>query len=173
MALLAAVVLIQSALLNQVAEVAPRTAPALVFTDVPGDRTAEFDAAVARAFGQPLTGKTYLREPFVTGRITKARGVAVDVSKIPKPDRWAYDSDISMSAIGPQPENPGIVAGHWWPETYKGPPRVALDVEVAKGERIQVGDAITLSILGRDIDAQVAVIRKIDFAASARPSRSW
>src|SRR5581483_3245713 len=56
-ALLACVVRIQSALLNQVAEVAPRTAPALVFTDIPGDRTAEFDAAVARAFGQPLTPK--------------------------------------------------------------------------------------------------------------------
>ncbi len=37
-ALLAAVVLIQSSLLKQVAEVAPQTAPALVFTDLPGDR---------------------------------------------------------------------------------------------------------------------------------------
>ncbi|HEX2815806.1 MAG TPA: FtsX-like permease family protein, partial [Phenylobacterium sp.] len=145
------------------AEVAPRTAPALIFTDVPGDRTAQFDAAVAHAFGQPLTSKTYLREPFVTGRITKVRGAAVDVSRIPKQDRWAYDSDISMSAIGPQPENPGVLAGHWWPDSYAGPPLVAMDVEVAKGEQIQVGDAVTLSVLGRDIDARVAVLRKVDF----------
>ena len=162
-ALLAAVVLIQSALLNQVAEVAPRTAPALVFTDVPGDRTAQFDAAVARAFGQPLTSKTYLREPFVTGRITKVRGVPVDVNRIPKQDRWAYDSDISMSAIGPEPENPGVLAGRWWPDSYAGPPLIAMDLEVAKGERIKVGDAVTLSVLGRDIDAHVAALRKVDF----------
>ena len=162
-ALLAAVVLIQSSLLNQVAEVAPRTAPALIFTDVPGDRTAQFDAAVAHAFGQPLTSKTYLREPFVTGRITRVRGVPVDVNQIPKQDRWAYDSDISMSAIGPQPENPGILVGHWWPGGYAGPPLVAMDVEVARGERIKVGDAVTLSVLGRDIDARVAVLRKVDF----------
>jgi putative ABC transport system permease protein len=162
-ALLASVVLIQSALLNQVSEIAPRTAPALVFTDVPGDNTAAFDAAVAHAFGERLTPKTYLREPFVSGRITQVRGVAVDVSKIPKTDRWAYDSDVSMSAIGPAPEATGITEGHWWPANYSGPPLVAMDVEVAKGQQIKVGDAITLSVLGNDIDAHVAALRKVDF----------
>jgi putative ABC transport system permease protein len=162
-ALLAAVVLIQSALLNQVAEVAPRTAPALVFTDIPGDRTAEFDAAVAHAFGQPLTQKNYLREPFVTGRITKVRGEAIDPSKIARQDRWAYDSDISMSAIGPRPEAPGITEGQWWPANYAGPPLIAMEVEAAKGAHVQVGDAITLSVLGRDIEAKVAALRKVDF----------
>jgi len=162
-ALLAAVVLIQSALLNQVAEVAPRTAPALVFTDIPGDRTAAFDAAVARAFGQPLTQKNYLREPFVTGRITRVRGQPVDAAKIPRQDRWAYDSDISLSAIGPKPEDPGITDGRWWPANYAGPPLLAMDVDVAKGEQVKVGDKVTLSILGRDIEAQVAALRKVDF----------
>jgi putative ABC transport system permease protein len=162
-ALLAAVVLIQSALLNQVAEVAPRTAPALVFTDIPGDRPAEFDAAVRRGFGAPLTPKNYLREPFVTGRISKVRGQPVDVQKIAKSDRWAYDSDISMSAIGPEPEGAGIEDGHWWPADYAGPAQVAMDVDVARGEQIKVGDQVTLSVLGNDIDARVAVLRKVDF----------
>ncbi|HEY3950354.1 ABC transporter permease [Phenylobacterium sp.] len=161
-ALLACVVLIQSALLRQVAEVAPRTAPALVFTDIPTDRAAAFDAAVARAFGQPLTDKIYLREPFVTGRITAVRGQPVEVAKIDRSDRWAYDSDITMSAIGPEPEGAGIEDGKWWPAGYSGPPLVALDTDVARGERIRVGDAITLSILGRDIAARVAVLRKVE-----------
>jgi putative ABC transport system permease protein len=162
-ALLGAVVLIQSALLNQVAEVAPRTAPALVFTDIPADRTVQFDAAVARAFGQPLTQKNYLREPFVTGRITRVRGEPVVAERIARQDRWAYDSDISMSAIGPKPEDPGILDGRWWSADYAGPPLVALDVDVAKGKDVKVGDEITLSVLGRDIDARVAVLRKVDF----------
>jgi putative ABC transport system permease protein len=162
-ALLAAVVLIQSSLLNQVAEVAPRTAPALVFTDIPSERVGEFDAAVQRAFGQPLTQKIYLREPFVTGRITKVRGTAVDVAKIDRSDRWAYDSDVSMSAIGAEPEGAGIEEGKWWPANYAGPAQLAMDVDVARGERIRVGDAVTISVLGRDIDAKVAVLRKVDF----------
>jgi len=162
-ALLASVVLIQSALLNQVAEVAPRTAPALVFTDIPGDRTAQFDAAVTRAFGQPLTDKNFLREPFVTGRITKVRGQPVVAAAIPREDRWAYDSDISMSAIGPKPEDPGIEEGRWWPANYAGPPLLAMDVDVARGKAVKVGDEVTISVLGRDIDARVAVLRKVEF----------
>jgi len=162
-ALLASVVLIQSSLLNQVTEIAPRTAPALVFTDIPGDRAAQFDAAVAKAFGQPLTQKNFLREPFVTGRITKVRGQPVVASAIPREDRWAYDSDISMSAIGPKPEDPGIEEGSWWPANYAGPPLLAMDVDVARGKAIKVGDAVTISVLGRDIDARVAALRKFDF----------
>ena len=162
-ALLAAVVLIQSSLLAQVSEVAPRTAPALVFTDIPGERSAEFDAAVARAFGQPLTPKNYLREPFVTGRITRVRGAPVDPARIPRADRWAYDSDITMSAIGARPDGAGILEGRWWPATYAGPPLLALDIEAAKGARIKLGDAVTLSVLGRDIEARVAVLRRVDF----------
>lgn len=162
-ALLAAVVLIQSSLLRQVSEVAPRTAPALVFTDIPGDRTAAFDAEVAKAFGGPLTRATYLRAPFVTGRIIRVRGAAVTPEKIAASDRWAYDNDISMSAIGPQPDAANIIEGRWWPAAYSGPALVAMDVQAAKGAGVRVGDAVTLSILGREIEARVAVLRKVDF----------
>lgn len=162
-ALLAAVVLIQSSLLRQVAEVAPRTAPALVFTEIPGDRVQAFDAVVARAFGRPLHRDTYLRAPFVTGRIIRVRGAPVNPDQVAPGDRWAYDNDISMSALGPRPRPADLVEGHWWPAGYAGPPLVALDVQAAKGARIKVGDKITVSILGREIEARVAALRKVDF----------
>lgn len=163
--LLACVVLIQSSLLAEVAEVAPQTAPALVFTDIPGDQAAQFDAAVTRAFGQPLTRANYLRVPFVTGRITKVRGQAVDPKKLPQGERWAFDNDVSLSAIGPEPPNPGITAGHWWPAAYAGPTLLALDEDVARAAAIKVGDAVTLQVLGRDIDARVATLRKVEFGS--------
>jgi putative ABC transport system permease protein len=161
-ALLAAVILIQSSLLRQVAEVAPRTAPALVFTEIPGDRTAAFDAAVAKAFGTPLTERTFIRAPFITGRIVKVRGQPVVPSKIKESARWAYDSDVSLSAIGPRPAGSQITAGRWWPADYRGPPLLAVGVEVADGANLKLGDMVTLSLLGREIDARVAVLRKID-----------
>jgi putative ABC transport system permease protein len=162
-ALLAAVVLIQSSLLKQVAEVAPQTAPALVFTDLPGERAQAFDAAVARAFGQPLTPKMYLRAPYLTGRILSVRGEPVVLEKIARSERWAYDADVTMSAIGPKPAEAGIVQGRWWPANYAGPPLVAMDVEVAKGAAVKVGDAIVFQVLGREIEARVAVLRKVEF----------
>ena len=162
-ALLAAVVLIQSSLLRQVSEVAPRTAPALVFTEIPGDRVAAFDAAVARAFGTLLTPRTYLRAPFATARIIRVRGEPVNPLAIRQSERWAYDNDISLSAIGPQPQNAGVVSGHWWPAAYSGEPLLAMEADAASGAKLKVGDVVTLAVLGREIDARIAVLRKIDF----------
>lgn len=163
--LLACVVLIQSSLLAEVSEVAPRTAPALVFTDVPGDRLPAFDATVRRAFGTPLTNANYFRAPFITGRIVRVRGRPVDPKRLPEHERWAYDNDVTMSAIGPQPPNPGIRKGAWWPPNYAGPPLVALDEEVADAAQIKVGDEVTISVLGRDIDTHVAALRKVEFGS--------
>jgi putative ABC transport system permease protein len=162
-ALLASVVLIQSSLLRQVSEFAPRTAPALVFTDIPGDQAAAFDSAVTWAFGTPLTPDIYLREPFVTGRISQVRGVPVSSIGVKQKARWAYDQDVSISAIGAEPRNAGVTEGQWWPADYAGPPLVAVSDEVAAGGNLKLGDTLMLSILGRDIEARVAVIRKIDF----------
>src|SRR6202000_3026076 len=50
-ALLSAVVLIQSSLLAQVKEVAPKTAPSLVFTEIPADRAKAFDDEVSASIG--------------------------------------------------------------------------------------------------------------------------
>ena len=160
--LLSAVVLIQSSLLAEVRTAAPKSAPAVVFTEIPADRAGAFDAEVARAMG-PLTADRYLRAPMASGRITALKGRPVERKSIPVGQRWAFDNDISLSALGPEPANGGIVAGHWWPATYAGPPLVAIEQQIAAAGGLKIGDAITLSLLGRDIEARVAVIRKVDW----------
>ncbi|MBW8811910.1 MAG: FtsX-like permease family protein [Caulobacterales bacterium] len=164
-ALLAAVVLIQSSLLNQIAVTAPQTAPALVFTGIPAERTAAFDADIARALGHPPTRDTYLRAPFLTGRISAVRGQPVDIAKVPPAMRWAFDNDVGLSAIGPEPPNPNIEKGHWWPAAYAGPPLVALAHDPSEAMHIRIGDPVTISVLGRDIEARVAAVRRVDFGA--------
>jgi putative ABC transport system permease protein len=162
-ALLAVVVLVQSSLIEEVTVTAPKAAPAMVFTEIPGDQAAQFDTAVAASFGRPLTPKDYLRFPFATGRITAVDGVPAAEAKIAPQGRFAFDADISLSAIGAQPDDAGVVSGRWWAADYAGPPLVALEQGVADAAHLKIGDPITLSILGRDIDARVAVIRKVDF----------
>lgn len=164
-ALLSAVVLIQSSLLHEISVVAPDTAPAVVFTEIPGERTAEFDAAVSGAFDEPLTQDNYLRAPFVTGRIVRLKGEPVVEDRIAENERWAYDNDIAISAIGPRPRAHGVVEGAWWPANYDGPPLVAMEVEAARGGGLKVGDAITLSVLGVEIEARIAALRDVDFGS--------
>ena len=160
-ALLACVVLIQSALLAQITTTAPRTAPAMVFTEIPGSQAAAFDAEVAKII--PLTAETYLRLPFATGRISGLKGQPVDKDKIKPGQRWAFDNDIGMTLLPGQPKDGATIAGRWWKPDYAGPPLVALNAELAEGAGLKVGDTITLTILGRDIEARIAVLRKIEF----------
>lgn len=164
-ALLAAVVLIQSSLLRQISIIAPQTAPALVFTEIPGDRLAAFDAEVARGYGRTPDQDTYLRAPFFTGRILAVRGVPVDLDKIPPGARWAYDNDVTLSALGPEPPNSGVFQGKWWPANYSGPPLVAVSRDPAEGGNLKIGDTLKLSVLGAEIDAKVAAIRRVDFGS--------
>lgn len=164
-ALLSAVVLIQSSLLAQVADIAPRTAPAVVYIGIPGAQAQAFDRTIQAAYGRPLKPADWQRWPYATGRITRIRGQAVDRRRIDERQRWAFDNDISISAIDAEPPAAGVVAGHWWSADYAGPPLLAMDVDAARAGGIRVGDGVTLSVLGRDIEARVAVLRKVEFGS--------
>ncbi len=162
-ALLTAVVLIQSSLLAEVTETAPRTAPSMVFTQIPYEQTAAFDADMRTVMG-PLTPDRYRRYPFATGRITRIAGAPVDPAKIDRGHRWAFDQDITISSIGPAPTDADLTAGAWWPADYAGPPEVVLDTEIAQAARLKVGDTITVSLLGRALDVRIAALRKVEFS---------
>ncbi len=163
-ALLSAVVLIQSSLLAQVSQVAPRTAPSMVFSGLSASQGPAFDMALAIAFGRPLTPDTYLRAPFASGRIVAVRGLPLERANIDPADRWAYDNDISLSAIGAEPLKSGVFEGRWWSSGYSGQPLGAITREVAKGADLKVGDSLTLEVLGRRIEVRIAALRKVDFA---------
>jgi putative ABC transport system permease protein len=158
--LLAAVVLIQSSLIREVQVAAPKAAPALVFTEIPGDRVQAFDRAVQGVLG-PLAPDRYQRWPFFTGRITGLNGRQIDREALPRDHRWAFDRDMPMALIGAEPPGSEIVSGRWWPKDYSGPPLAAFDEDVARSTGLKIGDTLTLSVLGRQIEARVAVLRRV------------
>lgn len=161
-ALLTTVMLVQGSLVRQVSEVAPNSAPALVFTQIPGERAAEFDRLLTPSLG-PLTLDRYRRTAFATARITGLRGRPLDARRIAPEGRWAFDRDISVAAIGAAPPDAGVTAGRWWPADYAGPPLVVLDQEVARSAGLTPGDALTLSVLGRDLETRIAALRHVEW----------
>src|SRR5690606_12085410 len=50
-----------------------------------------------------------------------------------------------------------------WPRGYTGPPLISLDEEAAKILDIGVGDTMTVSVLGREIEARIASLRKVNW----------
>jgi putative ABC transport system permease protein len=161
-ALLCAVVLIQSSLLGEVRAVAPKAAPSVIFSEIPADQGPAFDAAVARVTG-PQGPDRYLRAPFATGRVIAVNGRPVDRKSIRQDQRWAFDNDISLSVIAAEPAGASVAAGRWWPADYAGPPLVAMETAMADAGGLHVGDSVTVSVLGRNIAARIAVLRKIDW----------
>jgi putative ABC transport system permease protein len=161
-ALLTTVVLIQSSLLSEVKDVAPNTAPSLVFTQIAPESGRDFDADIALAMG-PLRPDDYRRYPFATGRISRIAGAPVDKDKVARAQRWAFEHDISFTAIGAAPPDANVTEGAWWPAGYAGPPLVMLDADIANAAGLKPGDSVTLSLLGRDLDMRIAGLRKVDF----------
>jgi putative ABC transport system permease protein len=162
-AILTTVVLIQSSLLSEVRDVAPNTAPSLVFTQIAPEHAAAFDADMAAVLG-PLTPGRYRRYPFATGRINRIDGAPVDKEKVAREQRWAFDSDISLSALGTAPPDAGVIEGRWWSADYAGPPLVMLDADIAHAAKLKPGDAITISVLGRDLGARISGLRKVEWS---------
>ena len=61
------------------------------------------------------------------------------------------------------PSGTRLVAGHWWPANYDGPPLVSFDAAIARGWGVHVGDTIRVNVLGRDIDLKVASLRDVEW----------
>jgi putative ABC transport system permease protein len=158
-ALLAAVVLIQSSLLDEVREVAPRTAPSLVFTEIPSGSGPRFDAEVSAALGPP-TPDRYLRMPLFSGRVTAVKGRPAERRRGER-----FDFDMQMSVASAPPKGLSLRSGAWWPAGYVGPPLVSISEGMAEAGRLKVGDEMTVTALGTDIPAKVASIRRVDVGA--------
>jgi putative ABC transport system permease protein len=77
------------------------------------------------------------------------------------------NGDRGLTYAETLPEASEVVEGEWWPRAYSGPPLVSFDVEAAKGLDLKIGDSITVNILGHNVDARIANLRKIDWESLA------
>jgi putative ABC transport system permease protein len=76
---------------------------------------------------------------------------------------WFLRGDRGLTYAAQLPEGSRVVEGSWWPADYQGPPLVSLDVEAARAVGLKVGDSMTVSILGREIEARIASLREINW----------
>ncbi len=97
------------------------------------------------------------------------RGVITAVNDIPArefADHWVLRGDRGVTYSATPPGDTRITAGEWWPEDYTGPNQVSFAAEEAAEIGLNLGDEITVNILGRDIDATVTSFRVVDFSTA-------
>jgi putative ABC transport system permease protein len=156
---LVATALIEGNLREQITQRIPKDAPAFFFVDIQSSQIADFEKAIAAV---PGAGKLE-QVPSLRGRIVKIGGEPVNQIRIPPEVRWAVDGDRGVTYSATPPQGSLIVAGDWWASDYRGPQLVSFDAELARAFGLDIGDTITVNILGRDIDARIASLRRIEW----------
>ncbi len=159
LALFATLAIIETSLNAQIARSLPEDAPDIVVFDVPKEGIEALRAALAaHAPGHRLNAAPSLRGP-----VTAVKGVPVrDLKDIPD-EAWVLRGDRGLSYSATPPEGNAVVEGQWWPADYAGPPLVSMDAEQARLIGVGVGDSITVAVLGAEIEARIANLRKLDF----------
>jgi putative ABC transport system permease protein len=161
--LLIATALIHRSLLKEIDSNIEVDAPAYYFLDVE-----ESDLNIFRDTVKAILPDAKLADaPMLRGRIVKVKGVAVDQIEVDPDARWVLAGDRGLTYTDEVPPSSTIVEGEWWPKDYSGEPLVSFDEEIAKGLGLKLGDHVTVNILGRNVDAKIASLRKIDWESLA------
>lgn len=154
---LVAVALVQANLERQVTQAMPAAAPTFFFIDLQPAQVADFEALMASHPGV----ERHDRVPSLRGRITRLDGVPVDEAPVAPEAEWALRNERGLTYAAAMPEGTEITAGEWWPPGYRGEPLVSLDGQIAHGLGLGVGDTITINVLGREVTARIASLRRI------------
>jgi putative ABC transport system permease protein len=160
---LVAVALIQGNLARQIRDTLPDAAPSFYFIDIQPQQVEAFDTLVAE---QPGTGELQ-RVPMLRGRIMALDGVPVDQVTPPPDVAWVLRGDRGITWSVAPPRGSRIVEGDWWPVDYDGPPLISIDAEIARGLGLQIGDTITVNLLGREMSGAIANLREVDWSTLA------
>ncbi len=159
LAVLASVGQIDSNLRSAIERDLPDVAPSYFFVDI---QNAQLPAFLERVKGDPQVSRVD-SAPMLRGIITRINGKpAREVAG----EHWVLQGDRGVTYSQSPTENTTITAGEWWPEDYAGPPLISFAAEEAMEMGLDLGDELTINILGRDITGEITSFREVDFSTA-------
>jgi putative ABC transport system permease protein len=159
LSVLAAVGQIDGNLRNAITGNLPEVAPSYFFVDIQKDQMAgymerlENDPAVRRVQSVPM----------LRGVITQINGrPAREVAG----NHWVLEGDRGVTYAAEMPKDTRLTEGQWWADDYTGLPQISFAAEEAMEMGLQLGDNLTVNILGRDITGTITSFREVDFSTA-------
>ncbi len=150
---------VQTSLSAEIERTVPKKAPNQFVLDIPSAQEARFRGIVtAQAPGAQVNVVPALRGRIVAYGKTRV----ADLAELPD-GAWFLRGERGVTYSATLPEGSDLVAGTWWSADYAGPPLVSFDEEAAKILGIGVGDTLVVSVLGREIEARIVSLRKINW----------
>ncbi|MEO0701633.1 MAG: FtsX-like permease family protein [Pseudomonadota bacterium] len=159
LSVLAAIGQIDSNLRGAIERDLPDVAPSYFVVDIQNDQLAGFKERL----DANSAVETVESAPMLRGIITQINGSpAAETAG----DHWVLEGDRGITYSEAPPEGAVITAGAWWDADYTGPPLVSFAAEEAEEMGLNLGDTLTINVLGRDIDAEVTSFREVDFSTA-------
>ncbi|MBO9477614.1 FtsX-like permease family protein [Shimia sp. R11_0] len=159
LSVLATVGQVDGNLRNAIASDLPEVAPSFFFVDIQRD---QMPALQDNWRNTPTINKVETA-PMLRGVITRINGMpAKDVAG----DHWVIRGDRGVTYAGDMPENTKLTAGTWWDPDHAGTPQISFAEEEALEMGLELGDSMTVNILGRDIEGIVTSFREVDFSSA-------
>ena len=159
LALLVTVIEIDGNLRKQFLAALPDKAPSFFFVDIQSADAQRFEAFVRERAPQAKLD----RVPMLRGRIMAVNGVRAEDVKPAPAASWVLQSDRGITYAGEVPAGSRLVEGQWWGPDYAGPPLVSMEKKIADGLGLKLGDPVTVNVLGRNITANLANLRSVDW----------
>ncbi|MGI8943570.1 MAG: ABC transporter permease [Qipengyuania sp.] len=154
---------IQSAIAGNIDRSVPQEAPDYFVLDVPRDRAEDF-RSIVRAVDPDAAIRMV---PALRGAVL-AYGPEGDMQRVSElediPDgAWALRGERGLTYADDVPPGNVLTEGEWWGPMYDGEPLVSLDEEFAEAAGLEIGDVLTVGILGVERSARVASLRRLDW----------
>lgn len=159
LALLVTLTLIDGNLRQQLTGRMNEGAPNFFFVDIQGS---ELDTFRNLIHTRSPNGKL-VEVPMLRGRIIAFNGQDVTKMNVPAAGRWVLNGDRGITYEESAPENSTLVEGQWWPKDYSGEPLVSFSAEEAHELGLKIGDTVTVNVLGRNITAKIANLRRVEW----------
>ncbi|PKP90642.1 MAG: ABC transporter permease [Alphaproteobacteria bacterium HGW-Alphaproteobacteria-16] len=150
---------IQTSLNAEIERTVPKKAPNLFVLDIPSRDEARFRSLIAREAGEAELNIV----PALRGTIVAYDGKRVAEMTTTPDGAWFLRGERGVTYSATVPEGSDLTAGEWWPTDYAGPPLLSLDEEAARILNIGIGDVMTVSVMGREIEARIASLRKVNW----------
>lgn len=159
LSLLVAVSLVDASLVHELTGRLPQKAPAYFVLDIAKSDLAPFEALVEK----DLPGSTVETAPMLRGRMVAIKNTPVEQIKLGPESAWVLTGDRGLTFSPTVPAGSALVQGDWWPYDYQGDPLVSFEADLAKKLGLAIGDHVTVNVLGRNVTARVANLRKVEW----------
>lgn len=164
LSLLVALALIDGNLRRELTATIADKAPSFFFVDIQSHERDAFEALLTKE----APTSSIQSVPMLRGRIVSLNGIASeDFVPVQEGSDWVLRGDRGITYEPSLPENSKLSEGEWWPEDYTGPPQVSFDAEAATDLGLNIGDSVTVNVLGREISAEISNFRDVEWQSLA------